>query len=171
MSLELRRLTAADAPAWRALRLEAFALHPREYRSTPAEEAAMDIAVLERVLAHNPAFGLFDGETLIGTGVLSLETRAKLAHKGEIRGVYVRAGHRGGGAGARLMGALIEAAREAGVETVHLTVSDGNGPALRLYTRLGFSPWAFEPRALKLEDGTWVDEVAMARRVGVADER
>jgi ribosomal protein S18 acetylase RimI-like enzyme len=46
---------------------------------------------------------------------------------------------------------------------IFLTVSDGNGPALRLYTRLGFVPCAFEPRALKLEDGTFVDEIAMMR--------
>ena len=165
LSLDLRRLTAADARAWRTLRVEAFDLHPREYRSTAAEEAAMDIAVLETILARHIVLGLFDGETLVGTGVLSLETRAKLAHKGEIRGVYVRAAHRGGGAGERLLKALIEAA-QGKVETVHLTVSEGNGPALRLYTRLGFTPWAFEPRALRLEDGTFVDEVAMARRLG-----
>jgi ribosomal protein S18 acetylase RimI-like enzyme len=48
---------------------------------------------------------------------------------------------------------------------VFLTVSDGNGPALRLYTRLGFTPYAFEPGALKLEDGTFVDEIAMVRRL------
>ena len=56
------------------------------------------------------------------------------------------------------------------MEAVHLTVSDGNGPTLRLYTRLGVpSPWAFQPRALKLEDGTYVDEIAMVRRFA-ADE-
>jgi ribosomal protein S18 acetylase RimI-like enzyme len=163
LSLELRRLTAADARAWRDLRLEAFALHPREFRSTPAEEAAMDIAVLEAILARQVALGLIDGETLVGTGVLSFETRAKLAHLGEIRGVYVRADYRGAGAAERLLKALVAEA-QGKVEAVHLTVSDGNGPALRLYTRLGFSPWAFQPRALKLEDGTWVDEIAMVRR-------
>jgi ribosomal protein S18 acetylase RimI-like enzyme len=165
LSLDLRRLTAADAPAWRALRLEAFALHPRDFRSTPGEEAAMDIAVLETIIARQVALGLFDGETLVGTGVLSLETRSKLAHLGEIRGVYVRAAYRGAGAAERLLKALVAEA-QGKVEAVHLTVSDGNGPALRLYTRLGFSQWAFQPRALRLEDGTFVDEIAMIRRLG-----
>jgi ribosomal protein S18 acetylase RimI-like enzyme len=165
LSLDLRRLTAADARAWRELRLEAFTLHPRDYRSTPAEEAAMDIAVLETILARHAALGLFDGESLVGAGVLSLETRAKLAHRGEIRSIYVRAAYRRGGSGERLLKALIDEARGK-VATVFLTVSDGNGPALRLYTRLGFTPYAFEPRALKLEDGTFVDEIAMVRRLG-----
>ncbi|HEY1447007.1 MAG TPA: GNAT family N-acetyltransferase [Caulobacteraceae bacterium] len=164
MSLGLRRLTPADARAWRTLRIEAFTLHPRDYRSTAAEEAAMDISVLERIIARQIALGLFDGETLVGTGVLSLESRAKLAHRGEIRGVYVRGAFRGAGAGERLMKALIEEARDK-VTVVFLTVSDGNGPALRLYTRLGFTPYAFEPGALKLEDGTLVDEIAMVRRL------
>jgi len=168
LSLELRRLTAADARAWRELRLEAFALHPREFRSTPGEEAAMDIAVLETVLARQVALGLVDGGSLVGTGVLSFETRAKLAHLGEIRGVYVRAAYRGAGAAERLLKALVAEA-QGKVEAVHLTVSDGNGRALRLYTRLGFTPWAFQPRALKLEDGTFVDEIAMVRRFTAAE--
>jgi ribosomal protein S18 acetylase RimI-like enzyme len=165
LNLELRRLVAADAPAWRALRIEAFTLHPREFRSTPAEEAAMDISALQAIVGRQFVLGLFDGETLVGTGVLSLESRSKLAHRGEIRGVYVRAAYRGTGAGERLIKALVDEA-QGNATVVFLTVSDGNGPALRLYTRLGFTPYAFEPRALKLEDGTWVDEVAMVRRLG-----
>jgi ribosomal protein S18 acetylase RimI-like enzyme len=108
--------------------------------------------------------GLFDGDTLVGVAGLAFEPRAKLAHKGHIWGVYVRASHRGQGGAERLLAGLIEAAKGR-VETLHLDVSDGNGPALRLYTRLGFIQWAAEPRALKLEDGTWVDEIAMVRRL------
>ena len=124
----------------------------------------MDIAVLETVLARQVALGLVDGETLVGTGVLSFGARAKLAHLCEIRGVYVRAAYRGVGAAERLLMALVAEA-QGKVDAVHLTVSDGNGPALRLYTRLGFTPWAFQPRALKLEDGSFVDEIAMVRRL------
>lgn len=167
MSLALRRLTAdaAAAAALRALRLEAFTLHPREFRSTPAEEAAVALAELETVLADNLVLGLFDGETLVGTAGLALNPSAKLAHVGEIRGLYVRAAHRGRGGAERLLRALIDEARGK-VETLHLIVSDGAGPALRLYTRLGFSPQAFEPRALKLADGAYVDEITMVRRLG-----
>jgi RimJ/RimL family protein N-acetyltransferase len=163
VSLDLRRLTPADAAALRALRLEAFTQHPRDFRSTPADEAATPLAELEVLLARDHFLGLFDGEKLAGAAGLAIEPRAKLAHKGTIRGVFVRAGHRGQGGAERLLRALLAEAEDK-VEAVHLTVSDGNGPALRLCTRLGFVLWATEPKALKLADGTFVDEMTMVRR-------
>jgi len=163
VSLDLRRLNSADADALRALRLEAFAHHPRDFRSTPAEEAATPLAELEAMLERDCYLGLFDGETLAGAAGLAIEPRAKLAHKATIRGVFVRQSHRGQGGAERLLRALLTEAGK--VEAVHLMVSDGNGPALRLYTRLGFVLWATEPRALKLPDGTFVDEMTMVRRV------
>lgn len=164
MTLDLRRLTAADAGALRALRVEAFTLHPRDFRSAPEEEAARPIAELEATLGRDVVMGLFDGEALVGAAGLHVEPRDKLAHTAGIWGVYVEAGHRGARAGERLLTALIEAARGK-AEAVYLTVSDGNRSALRLYTRLGFVQWASQPRALKMADGNYVDEIAMVRRL------
>jgi ribosomal protein S18 acetylase RimI-like enzyme len=163
VTLELRRLTPADAPALRALRVEAFTLHPREFRSSPADEVALPLAALEAQLARDLFLGLFDGEALAGAGALVIEPRFKLAHKGWIGGMYVRQGHRGKGDAERLLRALLAEA-EGKVEAVYLTVSVGNDPALRLYRRLGFEVWATEARALKLPDGTFVDEHAMVLR-------
>jgi ribosomal protein S18 acetylase RimI-like enzyme len=50
-------------------------------------------------------------------------------------------------------------------ESVHLIVSEGNRSAMRLYSRLGFQPVAFEPRGLKLADGAYVNEVLMSRQM------
>jgi len=163
VTLDMRRLMAADAEALRALRVEAFTAHPREFRSTPEDEAARPLAELAANLARDQVLGLFDGETLVGVAGLAIEPRAKLAHKAMIWGVYVRGAYRGQGGAERLLQALLAEA-QGKVEAVHLTASDGNGPALRLYTRLGFVLWATEPRALKLADGTYVDELAMVRR-------
>ncbi|MGH7023295.1 MAG: GNAT family N-acetyltransferase [Caulobacteraceae bacterium] len=171
MSFDVRRLAAADAPALRAMRIEAFTLHPREFRSTPAEEAARPLARLEVGIARDNVLGLFDGEALVGAAGLAIEARAKLKHKATIRGVFVRPTHRGQGGAERLLRALLAEAARREVEAVHLVVSDGNGPALRLYTRLGFAPWAFEPRALRLEDGSFVDEITMVRRLTEDDAR
>jgi ribosomal protein S18 acetylase RimI-like enzyme len=165
MSLSQRRLAAADAPALAALRIEAFSLHRREFRSTPEEESARPLAELETTLARDHFLGIFDGETLVGAAALSIESRAKLAHKATIKGVFVRASHRGQGGAERLLRALLAEA-QGKVEAVYLSVSDGNGPALRLYTRLGFAVAALEPRALKLEDGSFVDEFTLVRRLG-----
>ena len=80
MTLDMRRLMAADAEALRALRVEAFTAHPREFRSTPEDEAARPLAELAANLARDQVLGLFDGETLVGVAGLAIEPRAlKLA--------------------------------------------------------------------------------------------
>lgn len=165
MTLDLRRLTPADAPALRALRIEAFTLHPRDFRSSPEDEAAQPLAALGALLARDHFVGVFDGEALVGAAGLIIEPRAKLAHKGLIASVYLRASHRGHGRAERMLRALLAAA-EGKVEAVHLNASVGNDAALRLYQRLGFEVLAAEPRALKLPGGEYVDEVSMVRRFG-----
>ena len=59
--------------------------------------------------------------------------------------VAVWAGHRGEGIGTRLMTALEEAARDAGVSQISLSV-DADNPARKLYERLGYE-------TLTVEDG------------------
>ena len=59
--------------------------------------------------------------------------------------VAVWAGHRGEGIGTRLMTALEEAVRDAGVSQISLSV-DADNPARKLYERLGYE-------TLTVEDG------------------
>jgi ribosomal protein S18 acetylase RimI-like enzyme len=67
--------------------------------------------------------------------------------------VAVWDGHRGEGIGTKLMGAIEDAAREAGFSQVSLSV-DGDNPARRLYERLGYE-------TLTVEDG----DVRMLKRL------
>jgi GNAT superfamily N-acetyltransferase len=48
-------------------------------------------------------------------------------------------GHRGGGVGRALLGALLESARTRGLPGISLSVEDGNDAARRLYESLGFA--------------------------------
>ena len=164
MSLHLRRLTAADEPAFAALRHEALRLHPRDFITTPEEEAARAPAETEATLERDCYLGLFDGADLVGIAGLAIHPRTKCAHRAEIRSVYVSAAHRGSGGAERLLRGLIDEARGK-VEIVQLGVSEGNGPAMRLYTRLGFAQQGVEPDAIKLPDGEYVAEITMARRM------
>ena len=77
--------------------------------------------------------------------------------------MYVRAGFRGSGAAGTLMAAIMEHAR-ASVESVTLTVTSGNLPAIRLYERWGFRTYGVEPASVKLADGSYLDETLMIRR-------
>lgn len=61
-----------------------------------------------------------------------------------ILALAVRPAARGRGAGAGLLGALLERLRAEGFETVRLTVHPENAPALRLYERAGFVTEAME---------------------------
>ena len=61
-----------------------------------------------------------------------------LGDDGHITTLAVDPEHQGRGIGARLLGLLLDAARERGLSGVTLEVRTGNEPALALYRRFGF---------------------------------
>ena len=75
--------------------------------------------------------------------------------------MYVRASARGYGLGQQLVEAVIKHARNS-VELVQLAVVSTNGPARRLYARLGFVEYGLEKNSLK-QGGQYFDEVLMAK--------
>jgi hypothetical protein len=63
--VKLRRLEAADAPAFQRPRIEGFALQPREFRYAPEDEADMPLAEVAARLERDFVVGVFQGETLV----------------------------------------------------------------------------------------------------------
>jgi len=59
--------------------------------------------------------------------------------RGFIIVVAVASAHQGRGVGRALLSRTLASAREAGIRTVELAVTEGNRPAVALYRRLGFS--------------------------------
>lgn len=157
MPLTLARLTEADAPAYRALMLQAYEV-PDAFTSTPQERAAAPASFwLERV-AHpqglSAAFGAFDGGQLVGTVTLEFNHRSKTRHKAHVVGMYVRPEQQGQGAGTALLAAAVAHAQAGGLARVlNLTVTEGNAAALALYQRAGFQAFGTEPMAVKTPDG------------------
>jgi GNAT superfamily N-acetyltransferase len=80
------------------------------------------------------------GDEIVGT--LQLSFIPGLSRKGALRAqieaVRVRAGHRGAGLGAALLGWAIDEARRRGCGLVQLTTNKSRGDAHRFYERLGF---------------------------------
>jgi ribosomal protein S18 acetylase RimI-like enzyme len=173
MTHAVRILGPADAPAFRAVRLEALRLHPEAFGASFEEEAARDDAAFAARLAPPPpgaVFGAFDGAgaALLGTAGLHVDRALKSRHKGLVWGVHVRPEARGRGLGAALLAAVVAHARAAGLERLHLAVGTGNAPARALYDAAGFVSWGVEREALRLGPGRTVDEEHRVLELGAS---
>jgi GNAT superfamily N-acetyltransferase len=115
----IRPATADDHAAYvvleRELGLEEPPLSAQRYR-----ERAADTLVYER-----------DGE------VIGYVTTYRLARSGYVRNLVVARAHRRAGLGRELMRAAGEQLRSSGASEWHLSVAQGNAPALGLYRQLG----------------------------------
>ena len=126
---ELRLRSLADSPDAFARRFvdeqaqpDAHWIRLTESVTTPAGQVML--VAEDDARAVGLTFGLFDKE------------RAKTGHVG---GMWVEPGSRGKGVGQALLGAAIGWARSRELERLDLWVTEGNGPATRLYERLGFT--------------------------------
>ncbi|RPH45883.1 MAG: GNAT family N-acetyltransferase [Burkholderiales bacterium] len=167
--MHVRRLVPDDAPAYRALMLDAYRDHPDAFTSSAEERAAQPTDWWAWRLAPGDTvaqrvFGAFDGDLLLGASGWSRGDRAKAAHRAELFGMAVVAAARGRGAGQALVEAVVADARAAGALTMTLTVTDGNGTAERLYARCGFVRIGLEPMAVRVGDA-FVAKATMWRRL------
>lgn len=162
-TLHIRRLAPADAEAFRALRLDALSTAPEAFGSAPEEESARPMDVVRARLSDtgpDAVFGAFANDALIGMAGFMLSQGIKKRHKGVLWGVFVRSGWRDHGTGERLVRAVIE--HTAGhVLLLHASVVTTNTAARRIYHRLGFVPYGVEPRALRVGDAFYDEELLM----------
>ena len=166
--MTLRRLTPADATAYRALSLRGFAIAPDAFTSTVAEREAQPLSVWEQRLSEAPdapdeVHGAFVDGTLVGCAGLLTETRTKTRHKATLVGMFVAPEAEGRGLGLALVQAVLAAARaRPGVRVVTLTVTEGNARAEGLYARCGFVRFGVEPLAMRdLATGAFFGKVHM----------
>jgi ribosomal protein S18 acetylase RimI-like enzyme len=162
-SPDIRPLGAADAEAWRALRLQALQEEPRAFTASYEEAAVTSAADFARRMPSKdgPAvlFGLFVEGGLEGSAGFSVQQGRKLSHKGLLWGVYVRPDWRGRGLGKALVQRVIAHARDH-VALMHASVVAENLIARGLYRSLGFEPYGVERAAVRV-DGEDVDEVLL----------
>lgn len=169
--MNIRRLSASDAPAFRALRLAALLDTPEAFVTSHEEEKDQPLTYFATRLAEDPGhavFGAFDGDTLLGIAGLSRETLLQLAHKGHIWGMYVAQAARGHGVARDLLQAALAHARATpGVAKVTLSVDSANVAAIALYESLGFVVFAREADAVRLH-GQSRDDLQMHLRFATA---
>jgi RimJ/RimL family protein N-acetyltransferase len=162
----VRALQPAERQALRSLMLEGHELAADAFTTTAAERAAEPadwwIRRIGGAGSLNQAFGAFDGGQLVGSVSVEYAAKAKTRHQALVVGMYVTPGHRGRGAGAALIRAVIEHARaRPGVRQLTLTVTQGNEAAVRLYESAGFLAFGVEPRAIFNGD-RYLDKIYMS---------
>ena len=158
--IEIRRLTSADAAAYRDIRLAGLRDSPEAFGSTFERERAQPLAWFCERLRNSAVFGAFQSTDLLGIAGFVIREGEKERHKGLLWGMYVRRDSRKAGVGRQLVEAIIDHAR-AHVEVIQLSVVSDNEPARQLYACLGFVEYGVEKNSLK-QDGRYYDEVLMA---------
>ena len=155
--ISIRRLGAPDLAAYKALRDAMLEAHPTAFTSDAAEERAkLPEGYLSRLGLDRPegghfTLGAWQAEQLVGAIGCERDPRIKGRHIGHIIGTMVRADLHGAGLGRALLAECIAQARSAqGIEMLTLTVTAGNGAAIRLYERAGFIRCGSVPRAIRV---------------------
>src|SRR6476469_6198424 len=122
----VRRLVAADAAAYHALRLEGFSLHPLQFRVAPEDEIDESILAVGENLERTFVAGGFADDSLVGIAGLTRYSGAKLRHRALLWCMYVSKPARGSGLADELMRMLLAQARSLDVRQVVLTVASEN---------------------------------------------
>lgn len=154
--VSVRRLGPGDAASYALLRSRALTEHPEAFRSSVEEETLARDLVARRLASdprtpHDIVIGAFDEKVLVGVVGMSVDPRVKTRHRGHVFGMHVAAERAGQGLGRALLAALVTHARScAGVDSLVLTVTDGNAHAQRLYERAGFTTFGVEPGAIRV---------------------
>lgn len=159
--MEVRRLQPADARAYRALRLRALREHPEAFTSSYEEEEPKPLEIARKRLRASASvkmWGAFLASSLVGMIGLDRETRAKNRHKATLVAMYVAPEAARQGIGRALVDALLAEARACGVESLILTVTQGNNAARELYARAGFTTFGMEPDAVRVGGRSFAKE-------------
>lgn len=134
------------------------------------EECSYDIEnVREGLIACeaspvNLEIGVYDdkGEQVGDIGVTQVRPHIKYRHRA-VMGISVRKEYWGCGLGSFLMQVAVEQAAANGFEQLELGVFEDNVRAIHLYEKFGFEKYGVNPRAFKLKDGTYRDEIIMVK--------
>jgi ribosomal protein S18 acetylase RimI-like enzyme len=152
--IDIRPVTRAEAPAWRALRLEAMKNHPTAFMSSYEETVKRDPADFAARIPEpggaDVLMGVYEAGVLCGCAGFMREPGLKERHKGAMWGVYLQPALRGRGVAEALIGRLLDHARQH-VSLLRCSVTIDNAAASALYARLGFVQYGIEPRSLRYE--------------------
>jgi GNAT superfamily N-acetyltransferase len=134
----VRILAAADAAAYRVIRLRALTTEPGAFGSSAAtEEAFGDAEWLSRVQpADGAVFGVDGADGLVSTGAVVRDWMGSGAYV--LVAMWTDADHRGRGHARAIVNAATGFARAKGAPRLICDVTEGNSAAETLYASCGF---------------------------------
>lgn len=163
--ISIRKLEAADASDYREIRLEALSRCPGAFLSSMAEDEGLPLARYEAALATHTVLGAFRNGTLQGVVALARSNFVRAQHKAQILGIYSRDDGDADEIYNGLVKTVIDGAGRDGLECLHARVPATDDALLVLYRRHDFESYGTESRALRLEDGRYVDHYLMCRMI------
>lgn len=131
----VRPLRRGEGPRLREIRLRALADAPGAFGRSHDEDAALEEGWWAALAEEGRVMVAEDGDRLAGMGggtILEPEVA-------ELWGLWVEPDARGTGLAEQLVEAVVAWARAQGASRIALQVADKDGPAARLYRRLGFT--------------------------------
>lgn len=164
MTITLRRLTAADVDAFRAMRLRALHDHPRAYMQTYEEESTRKRDFHAFMVENNIIMGAFQAnetvgiQVLAGYTILSLNGLKKIKHKGLVWGAYVLPEYRHEDLAKKMRLRLFEVAKELGLKYCTSSIVANNPAALAVHRGVGYTEMFRETDGVRHADGSF-DEV------------
>lgn len=167
-TLRITVLSAPHAPAYKALRDEALRNAPEAFSSdysTVVQRPAQSYVPRLSMPASDGFFlGAWDaGGVLLGSIGCEREARVQQRHQATVVAMMVAPRAQRRGIGRQLLHACIaQAEHMAGLEQLVLTVTAGNGHAVRLYQSADFKPYGLLPRAIVVA-GNGHDKLHMVR--------
>ena len=155
----LRRATEADTTAIAAIWNDAVSHGDATTELEPRTPAAQR----EWLACHGETHPVIVAESrdeVVAWGALS-PYRPRPAFAASVEdSVYVKAGHRGRGLGALILGELVALARRADHHTIVARIRSTNAASLALHARFGFEVAGVEREIARIA-GRWVDVVVM----------
>lgn len=143
--------------------------YPEEVIMTEMDERQF----LENISASSTDFmisAVYADKIIGNIGVNVIGDKVKLKHRVAF-GIAVLKDYWGLGIGRELLIEAIETAKKNSMEQMELGVFENNPAARSLYGQLDFRETGKIPRAFRLKDGTYIDEIQMVRflQEGTAD--
>ena len=136
--------------------------YPEECVETPEEERAF----IERVNGSGTMLMIVcsvEGD-IAGSCQLAWNNRIKTRHRAEVA-IGILREYWSLGIASAMFSELIRVAKEQGILQLELDYIEGNARAKRLYEKMGFHEVGVKPDAIRLKDGTMLDEISILKKL------